>query len=264
MKPGVTQLVVPREWSTPQFIKESAAAGYECVELALRNTGDLTPDVSDDVLKEIRAAADEHHIELASMVHGQCTGSLLAGGAAAETSLNETRRGLEIAAALSIGCTLHTLGRQSAEIYYDDAFDFAVANLKSLAADCRKYRTMIAIEFVWNGFLFSPREMRQFLDAVGESEIGFYFDPGNMAVYQFPHHWVRATASHIKMVHLKDWTGGPLNGSWPRLLTGGIDYRTMNAELRSAGYDGPMISEVDLSAATLSETCEDIRKVIAL
>src|SRR5205085_11547615 len=106
-------------------------------------------------------------------------------------------------AAMEIGCTLHTLGRLRADLYYDDAYRNAVDSLRQLAPAAAELGVSIAIEFVWNGFLFSPLEMRRFLDEIASPYIGFYFDPGNMAVFQFPHHWVRIVGRHIKMVHLK-------------------------------------------------------------
>ncbi len=116
--------------------------------------------------------------------------------------------------------------------------------LQQIAETAEQLKVNLAVEFIWNGFLFSPLEMKHFLDEVGSPYIGFYFDPGNMAVFQFPHHWVRLTGEHIKMVHVKDWKGGALKGSWTPLLEGEVDFGAMNRELRLVGYDGPLISEV--------------------
>ena len=66
-----------------------------------------------------------------------------------------------------------------------------MAGLRKLAPVAAKLKVALAFEFVWNGFLFSPMEAARFLDEVGSDYVGFYFDPGNMAVFQFPHHWVR-------------------------------------------------------------------------
>ena len=81
----------------------------------------------------------------------------------------------------------------------------------------------IAIEFVWNGFAFSPLEMRRLIEDVGSRSVGFYFDPGNMAVFQFPQHSARILGPHTKRVHLK-LKAAPLNGEWPALLTGTINF----------------------------------------
>jgi sugar phosphate isomerase/epimerase len=43
-----------------------------------------------------------------------------------------------------------------------------------------------------------------------------------------------------------------------------VDYAAINRELRAAGYDGPMISEVPASDAPLEETAKAIRKIISM
>ncbi|MEZ4621441.1 MAG: TIM barrel protein [Caldilineaceae bacterium] len=124
-----------------------------------------------------------------------------------EDEHQRNKAGLQIAAGLGIGCTLHTLGRLRPDLYYDDAYRNGVRSLQAIAETAEALGVALAVEFVWNGFLFSPLEMRHFLDEVGSPQIGFYFDPGNMAVFQYPHHWVCIVGDHIKMVHLKDWQG---------------------------------------------------------
>jgi hexulose-6-phosphate isomerase len=85
-----------------------------------------------------------------------------------------------------------------------------------------------------------------------------------MAVFQFPHHWVRILGRRIKHVHLKDWKGNALNGNWTPLLQGAVDFTKLMAELRTAGYAGPLISEVPEALAPLAETAKTIRKIIAM
>lgn len=263
MQVGVTQIIVPGD-SVVEFAKQAAATGYEVVEVCLKREGDLTPNRSDAELKELAAQIRASGVEPVSLVHAHMTGNPLESGQSQQTAIEETCRGLEVAAAMGIGCTLHTLGRMNSELYYDKAYNNATASLKEVAKTAEKVGVTLAVEFVWNGFLFSPLEMKRFLDGIGSDRIGFYFDPGNMAVYHFPHHWVRIVGPHLKMVHLKDWKGNALNGGWPPLLEGDVDYAAMNRELRALGYDGPMISEVPPSDAPLEVTAASIRKIIAM
>ena len=263
MKTGISQLVLC-DVPFAEFFARSAAAGYEVVELCMRREGELTLDTSSAQLEVIAEQARQSGLAMVSMCHSHCTGNLLDSGDAQQTSIDETCAGLQLAANLGIDCTLHTLGRLQPDIFYDVAYRNAVTSLREIAGTAEVVGVSLAVEFVWNGFLFSPLEMKRFLDEVGSDRIGFYFDPGNMAVFQYPHHWVRILARHIKMVHLKDWKGGPLDGGWPPLLEGEIDYAAMNRELRAAGYDGSMISEVPPSDAPLELTAEAIRKIIAM
>ena len=74
---------------------------------------------------------------------------------------------------------------------YCAAFDQGVETLKELAPFCEEVGVSIAVEFIWNKFLNSPREMAEFLGKVGSEWVGFYFDPANMAIHSYPHQWVR-------------------------------------------------------------------------
>ena len=263
MQVGISQLVLGGS-SMAEFFAQSAKAGYEVVELALTRDRALTLQATDGELTEYVRLAADHGLSLVSMTNTHCTGNLLDTGPAQRTSIDETVRGLEIAAKLGIRCTLHTLGGFNADLYYDDAYRNGVASLKELAVTCEKLDVRIAVEFVWNGFLFSPMEMRRFLDEVGSTHVGFYFDPGNMAVYQFPHHWVRIVGDKTFMVHLKDWKGRALNGEWTPLTEGEVDFVAMNRQLRAIGYDGPMISEVTPDLAPIDQTADAIRRIIAM
>lgn len=263
MQVGITHITAA-EIPLAEFFQQSAAAGYEVVELCLRKQGELTLDSTPDQLMQIVTQAAEHKLEIVSLTHSHCTGNLLDSGEAQETSIRQTEAGLRQAAAMGVGCTLHTLGSLRPDLYYDDAYRNAVQSLQRIAETAEALNVALAVEFVWNGFLFSPLEMKHFLDEVASPWIGFYFDPGNMAVFQYPHQWVRIVGKHIKMVHLKDWKGRALNGGWTPLLAGEVDYTAMNRELRAIGYNGPMISEVPPNLASFADTADAIRQIIQM
>jgi L-ribulose-5-phosphate 3-epimerase len=263
MQVGVTQIIVP-DLSMHEFFRQAAETGYEVVEIMMRPQGDLTPQSDAAQLANIVAEAKAAGVEIVSMTHSHCSGNLLDEGDSQQRSIADTIVGLRAAAAMGIDCTLHCLGGLRSDLYYVDAYRNAVEALKVIAVTAEELGVTLAIEFVWSGFLFSPLEMRNFLDEIGSDRIGFYFDPGNMAVFQYPHHWLRALGQHTKMVHVKDWRGRALDGSWPALLEGEVDFPLMNAELRAIGYDGPMISEVPPSVAPLAKTAESIRKIIKM
>lgn len=263
MKPGITQFVVPG--SEPvAFIEQAAAAGYESVELVSRQDGPLTVDASAELIGRIKAAAASHGVELDCLAMGHVTGAFLESGEQQSLAESQIVQGLELASRLGVGCTLITLGRATAENYYEDAYAAAVQGLTRLAQHCQRIGVDIAIEFVWNGFLFSPLEFRRLLEEVGSPQIGFYFDPGNMAVFQHPQHWVRALGKHTKRVHLKDWQGRALNGGWTALLQGQVNFPIVMAELRAIGFDGSLTSEVETDLATLPQTAQAIRAIMAM
>lgn len=263
MQVGISQLIA-RTPSLEAFFQESADAGYEVVELCLRREGELTLESSSEALDRIRRTASDAGVTIVSVTHSHCTGNLLAQGEPQRRSIEETKAGLRVAKALGAYCTLHTLGRLSPDLPYDEAYRNGVASLKQIAPVAEELGVALAVEFVWNGFLFSPLEMRHFLEEINSEAIGFYFDPGNMAVFQYPQHWAGVLGPWIKMVHMKDWRGRALNGGWTPLLEGEIDFPAVMQALRAGGYDGPLISEVSPGLASLEATAEAIRRIAAM
>lgn len=264
MQVSVTQLIFPNNLAPKDMFQQAKRAGYQAMELSLRKGGIPSLQSTDQELQEVVQAARAEGIDLISMTHTQLTGSMLGTPESCKTAIAETIEGLHIAKKLGIPCTLHTLGRMNPQVYYEDAYLQAQNALRQLLPVLDQLKIDIALEFVWNGFGFSPLEYRRFIQEIGSDRIGFYFDPGNMAVFHTPQHWVRALAKEIKLVHLKDWTGGALNGKWTPLLAGAVNFPDLMRELKAIGYDGPLTSEVDQSLADLATTAAAIRKIMAL
>ena len=98
---------------------------------------------------------------------------------------------------------------------------------------------------MWNGFLLSPLEMRDFLDKVGSEYVGSYFDVGNVLPFGYPEQWVRILGKRIRKVHFKDFrrSVGTLDG-FVELLTGDVDYPAVTEAFREIGYDGWVTAEI--------------------
>ncbi len=265
MKISLSQLITG-SMPIPELLEQARNCAYDEVELALR-PGDENPfnyRTSDAQLAEFRKLAEQGQTPITSLTIGAKSGNLLADGTAQSDGIAESIYGLECAAKLGAKVCLHTLGRLSPELYYEDAYQNAISALKKLVPVVEKLNVGFAVEFIWNGFLFSPLEMRNFLDSVGSPLVGFYFDPGNMAVFQYPQHWVRALGKRILHVHLKDWKGGALNGQWTALLEGEVNFPVVMKELRAAGYQGPLVSEVAQNLASFADTAKAMRKIAAM
>nr|WP_277935035.1 sugar phosphate isomerase/epimerase family protein [Parablautia intestinalis] len=198
------------------------------------------------MIPEINRLSGQYKLPVVSLVHWQCTGNLLSSGSSQRISIEQTCEGLEIDGKVGAKCTLHTLGAMTPELYYDEAYENAVCSLKEIAAAAEKTGVAVAVEFMWNGYLFSPLEMKRFLDEIGSKFIGFYFDPGNMAAFQYPQHWARILGSDIKMVHMKDWKGNALSGGWP-----GLYYSNVKDQYRRGLYPG-------LAFIRIHRSCFDI------
>lgn len=263
MKAGITQCCM---WNAnpTEFIAQAGSAGYELVELMLRDKGELTPATDTAGLVAIRKHAEQAGVKIFSIALLHLTNQVIESGDGQRKCIEQVTAGLRIAKQLGATSTLLTLGRPGPDNFYDDAYFNAVSTLRKLGPIAQELGVDIAIEFVWTGFIFSPLEMKRLLDDVNHPSIGFYFDPGNMAVFQLPQHWVRVVGRHIKLVHLKDWKGNALNGGWTALLKGGVDFKAVMKELHAIGYTGPLTSEVDPNDASLADTLVAIRQIAAM
>jgi hexulose-6-phosphate isomerase len=107
---------------------------------------------------------------------------------------------------------------------------------------------VLCIENVWNKFLYSPLELRLFLDELGSPWVGAYFDIANCVVFGYPEHWIEILSDRIRAVHVKNFTrrdaGGVLHGFGEDIKTGDVDWTAVKAALAEVKYDGPLTLEM--------------------
>jgi len=267
VKVGLSALVTPREWSFAELVRQAKATGYEAIEVVPREGGELTLDTPPDALAALARLAAEEGVEVTSLCgSGGKPSNLMTSNESERRAGVETARAmLRTAKALGADTILHTLGgRPNAELYYHVAYANALRSLQELAPAAEETGVNVGVEYVWNGFLTSPLEMAQFLDAVASPRVGFYFDPGNMRIFHQSEHWVRLCGRHIKKVHAKDFSWEKMIVQWPPLLKGQVNFPAVMRELRLAGYDGALISEVPPSVASLADTAAAIRTLIEM
>jgi hexulose-6-phosphate isomerase len=109
-----------------------------------------------------------------------------------------------------------------------------------------RYRVNIGIENVWNKFLLSPLEFRDFIDRIDSPYVGCYYDVANTLLTGYPDQWIRILGSErIKKVHVKDFRTkiGTLEG-FVDLLAGDVDFKAVIAALKEIGYDDYLTAEM--------------------
>src|SRR5690606_39194915 len=118
------------------------------------------------------------------------------------------KKQLELAAMLGVDAILVIPGAvgvdfipDSEVVQYEVAYERALSAVQELSTDAKGYGVSIAIENVWNKFLLSPLELKQFIDAVNSDYVGSYFDVGNVVHSGYPEHWIQILGSRIKKVH---------------------------------------------------------------
>ena len=263
MKIGVTQIILSG-MSLDDSLDLCKVAGYEAIELAFREGGDLDINMSESEIKDVSRKCAAAGVEISSLIGGyKDGGSMLSlDPEVRRKGCRSITRILEIANALGVdGMLLHP-GALGPEGTYQEAWDGFLEELKKLAPVAESLKAAICVENVWNRFLLSPKEMREFVDAVGSDWVATYLDTANMMAYGYPEHWIRGLGKRIKKVHFKDFKRG--QHKFVDLLDGDTDWPAVMEAFRKTGYDSYVIHEVGGDREKQIELAKRMRKIIAM
>ena len=131
------------------------------------------------------------------------------------------------------------------KVDYQTAYDRSLESLNELKCVAEELQIQIGLENVWNKFLLSPMEMKDFIDKIGSEYVGSYLDVGNTVYCGYPEDWVRILGKRIRKVHFKDYRrqAGGLHG-FVDLLAGDVNYPEVMKAFREIGYDGWVSAEM--------------------
>ena len=252
MKKGISIWAFPDGTPLKTAFKQAKKAGFDGVEVALAETGELTLATTDAELAAIREMAKEEGITLYSVATGIYWQYPFTSPdkAIAQKAMEYARCQIRMAAALGADSVLIVPGVVSGEgepfgdIPYDVAYDRALACMRELAPLAKECGVHLGIENVWNKFLLSPMEMRDFVDAAGDGAAA-YFDVGNVLVSGYPEHWIKILKERICKVHIKDFNRkiGDIDG-FVEILAGEVNFPAVMKALREVGYDDWLTAEV--------------------
>ncbi|MCI8412523.1 MAG: sugar phosphate isomerase/epimerase [Clostridia bacterium] len=244
--------------------KLAKQAGFDGVEVALDEEGELSLASTEADVKKVKAAADKAGIALYSVASGlYWKYSLSSDDEKMRAKAKEcVRKQLQVAAWLGCDTILIVPGAVSVSFSpelgvtdYDVVYERSLAAVKELAADAERLKVSIGLENVWNNFLLSPLEMRDFIDKVGSDYVGSYFDVGNVLYCGYPEQWIKILGKRIKKVHFKDYRRavGSLDG-FVDLLAGDVNWKAVKAEFDKIGYNGWVTGEMIPPYSQYSET----------
>jgi len=223
-------------------------AGFEGVELAYALDGPISPQTTEDDLKQIRKLAENHGLALPTLASGvfwQINPLSEDEGERSEAK-KHMREVLRTAHELGAKTVLAVPGFVGPFLSgkpvvqdYVAAYERGLAFFQEIAPEAERLQVNIGIENVWNRFLTAPFEMRDFVDAIDSPYVGVYFDVGNVMRTGYPQHWIKILGSRIKAVHFKDFKCdiATLDG-FVELLQGDVDYQAVMAAFREIRYDG--------------------------
>lgn len=262
IKKGINIWSFPADMDLLACMKLAKAAGFDGIELALAGKGPLSMQSSDQKIMQVRAMAQDHGLTVSGLATGLYWQFSLTSDITAnrERAKHIARRQIEAAALLGADAALVCPGAvgvdfkpedvvpdvQDMEFFagsevipYDVAYERAAEAFWELAPHAQAQGVKIGIENIWNKFLLSPLEMRDFVDNIGSSAVGVWLDVANMLQFGYPEHWIRILGPRIIKVHFKDYrrSVGGLDG-FVDLLAGDVNWPAVMAALRAAGYEG--------------------------
>jgi len=232
---------------------EAKKAGFEAIELAIDETGELTGKATKTTCKRLRAAAEDIGIQIGSTALGLLWGCPVTANSARtrKKGTDLVKRGIERTAWLGTDCMLVIPGVVGVDfmsgvetVSYDVAYNRALEAWTTLGEFAAKHGVVLGLENVWNKFLLSPLEMRDLVDTINSPGVGVYFDIGNVIINGYPEQWIHILGDRIKRIHVKDFRRdvGTIGGFvFPG--EGDVDYAAVMAELRATGYTGPLTVE---------------------
>jgi hexulose-6-phosphate isomerase len=252
LKKGLCHGGLRRDLDPREAFERAKAAGFDGIELGLNAEGrvglskpydepDRAAELARSVGLELPSTMGPGFLDLFSHEPEEALPEIIA----------RTERGCQAARALGADAILQIPGfvqvawdPKSPVIPYDVAWERALTIYRELAPVGKRHGVCLCVENVWNRFLLSPLEMRQFVDAIGSPAVQVYYDVGNQLVNGFPDQWIRILGSRIRRIHLKDFRSaiGNLNG-FVMLLEGDVDWTAVMAAVRDVGYEGYLTAE---------------------
>ena len=259
-------------------LKEAKAAGYQSVELCVPG-GALTFDSNEKQCQDFSKLAKSIGIEISSLATGVYWGSSLTASKAAtrQEAVEYTKKMLRLARWIGVDAILVIPGAvdvffdpNSEHIPYADCYKLAKDSIQSCVATAEENKVAICLENVWNKFLLSPLEYRDFIDSFNSKYVKSYFDTGNVRMTGFAEDWIQLLGPRIGRVHWKDFkftffgggeqgeTGAIADGcrkiaqgsSWAGaysfcdLGAGDVNWKNVMAALRTANYNGYVTAEM--------------------
>ncbi len=237
-----------------EAMQEAKKLGFDAIELCIADQGVLTDKTTQEQCETLKKQAKQVGIEISSLASGQ---SWFTSPSASDDQTRKrivafTKSALQVAKWLGTDAYLFVPGAvdvffnpQSEVVPYDVCYKRATQVVRSLVSTAEKLGVSICIENVWNKFLLSPLEMKNFIDSFKSKRVGSYFDVGNVILTGYPDQWIRILGRRIKRVHIKDFkkSVGTVEG-FVDLLEGDVDFNAVKKALADIKYNGYVTAEM--------------------
>jgi len=255
-----------------EAMQEAKDLGFDAIELAIAGEGVLTHKATKIQCEDILATGQKIGIEISSVASGEnwIFSPTSDNTQVRKKSVDFTRKAIQITKWLGTDTYLYIPGAvdifflpEAEVIPYDVCFERAYEAIRQILPIAEKTGVVICIENVWNKFLLSPLEMRDFVDSFNSKMVGVYFDVGNVLLTGYPDQWIRILGKRIKRVHIKDFkrSVGTVEG-FVDLLEGDVNFQTVKGVLVDIGYEGYVTAELlPFEPGRLEKTAKAMKKI---
>ncbi len=216
-----------------QLAKDAGLDGVEIPSFKTQTEVEEVAAIAADVGLEIHSVMGGTHWQLPLSSTDE---------AARVAGVNGIKHALQVASWAGADTVLVVPGVVTEDVSYAAAFDLSQKSLRELLPSAEELGITMALENVWNKFLLSPLEFREYIDSFEHELVKAYFDVGNILLYGYPHQWIDILGERIVKVHIKDFDTGTKN--FVALLTGSVDYPRVANALRGIGYNGYLTAEL--------------------
>jgi len=236
MRKGIYVGSLPKELAWSEKFALARKAGFDGVEIGT---------ISDpEECREIKRAADDEGILIPSVMdslHWKCPQSS-PDPAIRQQGIDNLKRSLETASIVGADTVLLVPGVVTVDVSYEEAYNQSLASMEQVKRLAEEYKICVGLENVWNKFLLSPLEFRDFIDKVDSPYVKAYFDVGNIILYGYPEHWINILGNRIKKVHIKNFLRSTY--TFTHLLYGDVNWKMVIKALKNIGYDDFLTAEL--------------------
>ncbi|MFC7392963.1 sugar phosphate isomerase/epimerase family protein [Scopulibacillus cellulosilyticus] len=243
MKKGLSDAVFIPEWGTQKFLSEAKNAGFNGVELNIRESeGDLTLNTIPSEARQVAQMAEEFGLKVYSLTTGLLNHYALS---SEDSKLREQGEEIalhmiEVAAEMGTEVIQLVPGTVTPETSYEKSYSLAQESLSRLAQKASSYNVIIAIENVCNKFLPSAFEFTRFIDEIGHPSLKAYFDNGNALVTGYSEQFISLLGDRIVAMHLKDYRIKA--GDFVPILEGDTNWPVLIKAINDIPYTGHIIA----------------------
>ena len=234
---------------------QTQSNGFDALELSVSNEGVINTNLSESDCSATRQKIDDSGLFVDSMATGMSWGISPTSDDAdvRQNSIKLHQDAIRVASHLDCKALLFVPGVVKSPISpeivrYDRALDRLREAINQMLPIAEDLDVDLCMENVWNGFFYSPIELRDFVDSFESDKLGVYLDIGNLIGYQqHPPHWIELLNSRIKRVQIKDfqenfdWTG---SFSFCDLGAGDVPWKETVSALKSIQYNSTIIAEM--------------------